>query len=84
MTQHDMTEYRLIEGAEYVEGSGLVTTYGICCGDDRQVADGSSAEYQAVPHISTRSDFVEELIEKLVSNNAAPVHLKDLIDDYLP
>ena len=110
MAKSHQVRYEMIETTEYVEDSGLVTTYGICCregedaDDDTGVGTGvgagvgkscsagigagannsGSAGYQVVPNISTESDFVEDMIEKLMQNKADPVHLKDLILDHLP
>ena len=84
MEQVGTTEYRMITTVEYVEDSGLVASYGIRC-QNRHAPNGSDgAQSQDVPNISTRPDFVEELIEKLRHHQADPVHLRDLIEDSLP
>ena len=62
----------MVETTEYVEDSGTVTVYGICCHDE------------VVPNISANPVVVEALVEKLNCHGADPIHLKDLIDDCLP
>jgi len=84
MAKSKEVRYEMIETTEYVEDSGLVTTYGICYHEKEGLGEHGDADYHVVPNISTKSDFVGDLIEKLMHNGADPVHLKDLIDDYLP
>ena len=84
MTKPNKIRYQMTQTTEYVEDSGAVTVYGICCLDESHLSDNESERYQTIPNISTKSDFVEELIEKLVRHDADPVHLRDLIEDYLP
>ena len=84
MAKSKEIRYEMIETTEYVEDSGMVTTYGICCREGNGLGASGGTEYPVVPNISTESDFVEDLIEILMQNRADPIHLKDLIDDYLP
>lgn len=77
-------QYRLIKTKEYVEDSGTVTAYGICCREDHQTREQRRVQYRIIPNISTEPEFVEELIDKLIRNDADPVHLRELIEDYLP
>jgi hypothetical protein len=74
----------MIETTEYVMDSGIVTTYGVSCSSGGAGDGRDQACDQIIPNISTRPSFVEELVDRLNIHNAAPVHLKDLIDDFLP
>ena len=84
MQQTSKIVYKMIESTNYVEDNGMVTTYGVSCGAEKESAGQKPAQSQSVSNISTRSAFVEELVERLNNHAAAPIHLKDLIDDYLP
>ncbi|MCL1848059.1 MAG: DUF6514 family protein [Clostridiales bacterium] len=75
--------YQLIQTEEYVEDSGLVTTYGVSCREEKAQTGEGGVEYQVIPNISIRRDFVNDLINSLISHQAQPVHLKELIEDYL-
>ena len=77
MGQTETVHYQMIASTEYVEDSGLVITYGISC------RAGQGAD-QIITNISTRSGFVEDLVDKLNRYGADPVHLKDFIYDFLP
>lgn len=82
--QPNNVRYRIIKTVECVEECGKVMTYGICCREDKNQQNRRRVKYHTVPNISTRTNFVEELVARLIANNADPVHLMDLIYDYLP
>ena len=84
MTEETKAVYQMIKTTEYVEDSGLVATYGVSCRSGEEAAGKSQTRENSVANISTRPSFVEELVNRLNNHAAAPVHLKDLIDDYLP
>ena len=80
-------QYEIFETKEYVEDSGSVTSYGISCKISPFASDrggGDTSKHYQVSNISTQSTFVEALVEKLISHDADPVHLVDLIYDHLP
>jgi hypothetical protein len=74
----------MIKTVEYVEESGNVLTYGVCCREAREGQNHRQVKYHVIPNISTKPAFVEELVNRLVTHNADPVHLMELIADYLP
>ena len=121
MSQPSKAIYGMIQTTEYVEDSGLVTAYGICCTksglepepcrvsrrkpqqgsmgqamEQRMEQAAGQATEQAteqatdalrqdiVPNISTDPSFVERIIEALNRLEADPIHLRDLIEDFLP
>lgn len=76
--------YHLVKTAEYyVEDSGMITTYGISCRGGEDLPGSGQAETRTFPDISTKSAFVEELVDRLNNHEADPIHLLDLIEDYL-
>ena len=87
MKKTNNVQYKMIKTCAFVEDSGVVTSYGICCREEKNPGNGDNesadVEYQVIPGISTKPDFVRELIGKLINHEADPVHLRDLIDDYL-
>jgi hypothetical protein len=84
MTGQQRSVYKMIKTTEYVEDSGAITTYGVSCRAGDDTFSREPADDRIVPNISTRPSFVEELVRQLNDHSAAPIHLKDLIDDYLP
>ena len=77
-------QYKMIMTTEYVEDSGMVTAYGIGYRSNHGAGKGRQAIEQVIPNISTRPAFVEELVGKLNTNGADPLHLRDFIYDFLP
>ena len=69
--------YFVTKSTEFVEGHGLVTVYGI------RYLDSAFAGYQVIPGISTDQQFVGELACKLNAYGADPIHLRDLVEDYI-
>ncbi len=53
------------------EDGNEIETYGITCGE------------RVVKDISTDKQKVEVLIDKCNKNNVSPIHLDDIIDDFL-
>ncbi|MCL1805519.1 MAG: DUF6514 family protein [Clostridiales bacterium] len=84
MPEQSRVMYQMIETHEYVEDSGMIAAYGVSCGAGATDAGRVRAKGHTIPNISTRSSFVEELVNRLNNHGAAPVHLRDLIEDYLP
>jgi len=83
MTNQVKVRYHMVETIEYVQDTGPVTSYGIRCEEAPAADDQGVTNYYVIPDISTSSVFVEELIRKLTLHNADPVHLRDLIEDYI-
>lgn len=73
--------YRMIESESYVEDAGWITSYGICC--EEKNPDNETVLTRTISDISTRSGFVEDLVEKLIHYEASPIHLMDIISDHL-
>ncbi|MCL2121558.1 MAG: DUF6514 family protein [Clostridiales bacterium] len=84
MTKPNSIRYEMIQSTEYVEDSGVVTSYGISCREEKQRSGHLSVNVQRIANISTEPAFVQELIEKLICSDADPVHLRDIIEDHLP
>ena len=76
-------QYHLVQSQEFVEDSGVVTSYGIRYGKEKEQNNGNRMEPQMFANISIKQDFVESLIDRLINHAADPVHLRDLIDDFL-
>jgi hypothetical protein len=74
-------QYQLIETLETVEDHGAAVAYGIRC--QEIPAEGANVCHE-VHNISTRPDFVKRLVEHLINYEVSPVHLIDIINDYLP
>ena len=74
-------QYQMTETTAYVEDSGFVTVYGICFKEDapRRAGNGASA----IPNISTSSELVADLVSKLTLYQVSPLHLRDVVEDYL-
>lgn|GEM_PF-296514 len=83
MAKKRNVQYHLVQSQEFVEDSGVVTSYGIRCGKEEEQLHDNRVEYQLYSNISTKQDFVENLIDRLINYAADPVHLRDLIDDFL-
>jgi len=83
MKRKKNVRYEMITTNEYVEDSGLVTSYGIRCKEVKESSDMREVICQDVSGISARPDFVQNLIDKLIRYDVDPVHLKDVIDDFL-
>ena len=81
MKNPDNVQYTRIKTTEYIDDSGLVETYGICCRVDRQ--EQGQASCQVIVNISSAPGFVDDLIDKLNTYGADPIHLQDLIEDAL-
>jgi len=84
MKRINKIQYRLIKTTEYVEDSGAVAAYGICCREEEKMPNRKRVKFHVVPNISTKPAFVEELIAMLINYEADPIHIMDLIQDYLP
>ncbi len=83
MSSQVRVKYHVIQTNQYVEDSGMVRSYGICCEELPVIDNDKGALCQVIPDISIHQEFVEELIYKLVLFNADPIHLRDLIEDYI-
>ena len=85
MAKKKTVTYQMIQTTEYVEDSGYVVAYGISC-QTRRGADVSTPGEQvaAIPGISTQPELVEGMVEMLNLRDADPLHLKDLVYDFLP
>jgi len=75
--------YKMIKTTELVDDIGLVTAYGVCCRDERPERKRQRARYQMITNISTKKSFVAKLVYMLREYEADPIHLQDLIEDYL-
>jgi hypothetical protein len=74
----------MIQSSTYVEDSGLVTTYGISCLTDAEASRSTPSGLEMICDISSQSNLVEKLVEALNEHDADPIHLKELIYDFLP
>ena len=77
MTHQTGERYYVTKSTEYVEDSGLVAVYGI------RYLDSGRASIQVIPGISTDQQFIGELARRLNAYGADPIHLRDLVEDYL-
>ena len=84
MQESNSFRYQMVTTSEYVEDSGRVTAYGISFRNRCGAGGGRQENEEIIPNISTRSAFVEELVDKLNKSDADPVHLHDFIYDSLP
>jgi len=53
------------------------TTYGV------RVTDKGGDVIFAAPDVDTRMEYVQRFIELCARNDASPIHLPDLLEDYL-
>ena len=68
-------EYACIEQHLYHEDIGYYTTYGIVLASDTSVK---------VDDVSCNRAFVKQLVSLLNEHQAEPVHLLDIVEDFLP
>ena len=84
MSNTSKYSYEIIETTEYVEECGNVIVYGISCQAKQPSSNCPEGSHRCqVTNISTRPDFVKELLEKLILHDADPVHLTELVCDHL-
>ncbi|HBL85057.1 MAG: hypothetical protein A2Y17_02440 [Clostridiales bacterium GWF2_38_85] len=68
-------QYNLIVTNKTIEDFGEVKVYGIeICADDM---------YERVDDISSNANIVVQLLRILEDNNCSPLHLKDVVEDFL-
>ena len=67
----------------YVEGRGNVTVYGLSIYNADPQAASQKGESCTVENISEDLETVRELKEKAEKYQLFPVHLKDVVDDFL-
>jgi len=83
MSNQSKIRYHVVITKAYVEDTGFITSYGICCEEVPEPEKSEESKYQVIPDISTRQSLVEELIDKLTLYDADPVHFRDLIEDFI-
>jgi hypothetical protein len=83
MENKKTVKYQMIRSTAYVEDSGLITTYGISCRADAYASLSSPVDCTMVNDISTRPELIEGFVDMLNVQGADPLHLKDLIYDFL-
>ncbi|MDR1193273.1 MAG: DUF6514 family protein [Peptococcaceae bacterium] len=76
--------YQLIETTENFEDYGAAVAYGISYREARPEETERPAVDGEILNISTEQDFVKRLVEDLRRHEVSPVHLMDIIHDYLP
>ncbi|MBQ7923535.1 MAG: hypothetical protein IJ325_13335 [Clostridia bacterium] len=72
-------QYILIESIYTVNGTRY-TTYGIAQTD---VSDGCAVILKAIPDLSTDKDRVIRLAELCTKLCLAPIHISDIVEDFL-
>ena len=68
----------IIEKEVYIDGEGFVRTYGM-----RLEFSGDGLEILELGDISSYKERVEELFELLVRGEVPPVHVLDVVEDFL-
>ena len=81
MSMPKKVSYKMVETTEYLQEGGAITAYGIHCTEET-TANGEHKEV-LIPGISTRMESVKDFVRKLTLYQADPIHLQDLIEDYL-
>ena len=81
MSMPNKVSYKIVETTEYLQEGGSITAYGIRCTEET-TANGEQKEV-LIPGISTRMESVKEFARKLTLYQADPIHLHDLIEDFL-
>lgn len=72
-------QYIWIESS-YSANGVLYTTYGIAYAD---FSDGVPVILEAIPDLSTNQDRVQHLAALCTELRLSPMHLRDVIDDFL-
>ena len=84
MDNTNTVRYQMIQSTAYVEDSGLITTYGISCRADANASRSAPGDLEAFRDVSTVASLVEKLVDRLNAYSADPLHLKDILYDFLP
>lgn len=71
--------YILIESSYTVDGVGY-TTYGIALAD---ISDGCAVIIEAIPDLSPDRERVSRLAQLCTELHLSPLHLDDVVDDFL-
>lgn len=71
----ESTKYSLVKSETYIEDYGIVTTFGI--------QTTNLKNNIIIKDISTSIEKVNCLVKLCNDNNVSPIHLKDIIDDYI-
>ncbi|MCI9403244.1 MAG: hypothetical protein HFF04_06195 [Oscillospiraceae bacterium] len=58
-------------------GSFACESYGV------QITSHRTGERAAVPNITVSVPRIDELVEKLIRNQVSPIHLRDVVEDWL-
>lgn len=72
-------QYILIESSFLTNGVRH-TTYGIAYADS---SDGTPVILEAIPDLSTNKERVRQLVKLCTKLQLSPIHLRDVIDDFL-
>ncbi len=70
--------FEKIKSKKDFEDYGTLDVYGILAYWEKDPAHSFRVE-----DISTDSGFVDSLIELLISHNASPIHLRDIVEDFV-
>ena len=75
LISNDEFDYHIFSSEVFVEDYGYATTYGMTISGDN--------EYESVEDVTDEFDRIKSFCELLCREKAYPVHLKDLVEDFL-
>lgn len=76
LDDHGPYDYAILVD-EVTVGSFACESYGV------QITTRSTGERSAVPNITVSIPRIDQLAELLIRNQVSPIHLRDVIDDWL-
>ncbi len=83
MNSKDTYIYEITEGEEFVEQIGKIKSYGIMiCNSDKNLAKQKN-ESSRVDNISSDYNKIVDFKKLLEENELYPIHLHDVVEDFL-
>lgn len=74
-------KYGVVEETYKLDGE-VRTAYGIVAYSNADL-DGTSTIIESVRDLTSDKDIIEEFVEKLSLFNLSPIHLREVVEDYL-
>ncbi len=84
-TPNSYDEYicEIIKNAVFIEDTGFICVYGINMYNSNPVLAKADGEHCRIEGISENLEKVQKLVNRIIKYNIYPIHLKDIVEDFL-